>query len=83
MRYNHSIISRLLKDAVRLGMVGDNVARKATAPRQPKTKQARELCSADQTRTFLDWARNREHRVQADGKIGQTHQIVVDAVEGL
>ncbi len=63
VRYIHSIISRSLKDAVKLGIVGDNVARNATAPRQPKTKQARELWTADQTRVFLDWARNQEHRL--------------------
>lgn len=63
VRYIHTIISRSLKDAVKLGMVNDNVARNATAPRQPKGKPARELWTADQTRTFLAWARSQNHRL--------------------
>lgn len=63
VRYIHTIISRSLKDAVKLGMVTDNVARNATAPRQPKAKKTRELWTAEQTRTFLEWARGQDHRL--------------------
>jgi len=44
-------------------MVTDNVARNATAPRQPKAKKTRDLWTAEQTRTFLDWARSEDHRL--------------------
>lgn len=63
VRYIHTIISRSLKDAVKLGLVTDNVARNATPPRKAKAKQARELWTAEQTRTFLRWAQTERHRL--------------------
>lgn len=62
VRYIHTIISRSLKDAVKLGLVNDNVARNATPPRQPKTKVTRPMWTAEETRTFLEWARSEQHR---------------------
>lgn len=63
VRYIHTIISRSLKDAVKLDLVNDNIARNATPPRKPKTKTTRPLWTAEQTRTFLDWARGEQHRL--------------------
>lgn len=63
VRYIHTIISRSLKDAVKLGLVNDNVARNATPPRNPKTKTVRPMWTAEQTRTFLDWGRAEQHRL--------------------
>jgi len=62
VRYIHTIISRSLKDAVKLGLVNDNVARNASPPRKPKTKIIRPMWTADETRTFLAWARSDQHR---------------------
>lgn len=62
VRYIHTIISRSLKDAVKLGLVNDNVARNATPPRKLRTKLVRPMWTAEQTRTFLDWARGDQHR---------------------
>ena len=62
VRYIHTIISRSLKDAVKLGLVNDNIARNATPPRKPKTKVTRPMWTAEETRTFLDWARSEHHR---------------------
>ena len=62
VRYIHTIISRSLKGAVKLGLVNDNIARNATPPRKPKTKVTRPMWTAEQTRTFLDWARSENHR---------------------
>ena len=63
VRYIHTIISRSLKDAVKLCLVNDNVAKNASPPRKPKTKTVRPMWTAEQTRTFLDWARADEHRL--------------------
>lgn len=63
VRYIHTIISRSLKDAVKLGFVKDNIARNASPPRQPKTKAARPLWTAEETRTFLDSTRTEQHRL--------------------
>jgi len=63
VRYIHTIVSRSLKDAVKLGLVNDNVAKNASPPRKPKTKAVRPMWTAEQTRTFLDWARADEHRL--------------------
>ena len=63
VRYIHTIISRSLKDAVKLGLVNDNVAKNASPPRKPKTKTVRPMWTAEQTRTFLEWARADEHRL--------------------
>jgi len=63
VRYIHTIISRSLKDAVKLGLLNDNIARNATAPRESKAKQARALWTAEQTRTFLEWAQSVQHRL--------------------
>ena len=63
VRYIHTIISRSLKDAVKLGFVNDNIARNASPPRQPKTKAARPLWTAEETRTFLDSTRAEQHRL--------------------
>ena len=43
--------------------MNDNVARNASPPRKPKTKTIRPMWTAEQTRTFLAWARADEHRL--------------------
>ncbi len=63
VRYIHTIISRSLKDAVKIGLVNDNIARNASPPRKPKAKTTRPMWTAEQTRTFLDWARAEQHRL--------------------
>ena len=63
VRYIHTIISRSLKDAVKLGFVNDNIARNASPPRQPKTKAARPLWTAEETRAFLASTRAEQHRL--------------------
>ncbi len=63
VRYIHTIISRSLKDAAKLGLVADNIARNATAPRKSKAKPERELWTAEQTRILLEWARSQHHRL--------------------
>jgi len=62
VRYIHTIISRSLKDAVKLGLVNDNIARNASPPRKPKSKTTRPIWTAAETRIFLDWARSEQHR---------------------
>ena len=57
VRYIHTIISSSLNDAVKLCLVNDNVARNASPPRKPKTKTVRPMWTAEQTRTFLEWAK--------------------------
>ena len=54
-------IARSLKDALKLGLVVDNVARNASPPRKPKAKPARELWTAEQTKSFLQWAQSIDH----------------------
>lgn len=61
VRYIHTIISRSLKDALKLGLVVDNAARNASPPRKPKAKPSRELWTADQTKSFLRWAHSIDH----------------------
>ena len=63
VRYIHTIISCSLNDAVKLCLVNDNVARNASPPRKPRTKTVRPMWTAEQTRTFLAWARADEHRL--------------------
>ena len=63
VRYIHTIISRSLKDAAKLGFVNANAASNASPPREPKTKTPKALWTADQTRTFLEWGRAIDHRL--------------------
>ena len=43
VRYIHTIISRSLKDTVKLALVNDNMAENASPPRKPKTKTVRPM----------------------------------------
>lgn len=61
VRYIHTIISKSLRDAMRLGIAGQNAASNASPPRQPKTRSERILWTADQTRRFLEWAKATDH----------------------
>lgn len=63
VRFIHTIISRSLKAAVKIGLVNDNIARNASPPRKPKAKTIRPMWTAEQTRTFLDWAGAEQHRL--------------------
>jgi integrase len=61
VRYVHTIISKSLRDAIRLGIVNQNAAANASPPRPPKTRPERKLWTADQTRCFLQWSREVDH----------------------
>ena len=63
VQYIHTIISRSLKDATKLRLVHENVAGNATPPRSSKARQERLLWTAEQTRGFLSWARDTDHRL--------------------
>ena len=62
VRYIHTIISKSLKDAAKLGLVTQNVASNASPPRAPKTRPERKLWTGEQTRLFLEWCRSTEHQ---------------------
>ncbi|MGH1487969.1 MAG: tyrosine-type recombinase/integrase [Acidimicrobiales bacterium] len=63
IRYIHTIISRCLKDAVKLGLLTTNPASNATPPSASRSKPPRTLWSAEQTRTFFEWLRDADHRL--------------------
>ena len=63
VRYIHTIISRALKDAIKVGFIGSNAARNASPPRKPKGKAKKTVWTAEQTRSFLDWAKSIDHRL--------------------
>jgi integrase len=63
-RYIHTIIHRMLRDAVRWGRVPRNVADAADPPRAAATpRPAMKTWTAEQVRVFLD--HTREHRLHA------------------
>lgn len=63
VRYIHTIISRSLKDAIKLGFVSTNAASNASPPRKPKSKPAKQLWTAEQTQDFLGWVMQMDHRL--------------------
>lgn len=63
VRYIHTIISRALNDAVKLGIVTRNVAAAASPPRATRGRPDKVLWSGEETRRFLTWARETEHRL--------------------
>ena len=63
VRYIHAIISRSLKDAVKVELVQSNAAKGASPPRQSRGKKAKQLWTAEQTRTFLTWCREQKMRL--------------------
>ena len=62
VRYIHTIISKSLKDAAKLGLLNQNVAANASPPRAPKTRPERKLWTGEQTRLFLEWCRATDHQ---------------------
>lgn len=63
VRYIHTIISRSLREAIRLGYIATNPAANASPPRSSKARTERAVWTADETRRFLSWARDRQHRL--------------------
>ena len=63
VRYIHTIISRSLKDAIKLEIVKANAATNASPPRKSKTKTTKQLWTAEQTQAFLGWAQQSDHRL--------------------
>jgi integrase len=63
VRYIHTIISRALRDAVRLGFIANNPAASASPPRGAKTRIVRPMWTAAETRSFLTWARAEQLRL--------------------
>lgn len=63
VRYIHTIISRSLRDAVKLGYVTVNVAASASPPRKSKARKEKVLWTADHTRSFLEWCQTQPHRL--------------------
>src|SRR6266540_3698567 len=63
VRYIHTIISRSLREAIRLGYIANNPAANASPPRSAKTRPDRAVWTADETRRFLAWAREQQHRL--------------------
>jgi integrase len=63
VRYIHTIISRSLRDATKLGYVTVNVAASASPPRKSKARKEKVLWTADQTREFLEWCQTQKHRL--------------------
>jgi integrase len=63
VRYIHTIISRSLREAIRLGFLANNPAANASPPRNSKARPERVVWTADETRRFLSWAKQREHRL--------------------
>jgi integrase len=63
VRYIHTIVSRSLRDAIRLGYLANNPASNASPPRGSKARHEAAVWTADQTRRFLTWARERGQRL--------------------
>ncbi len=63
VRYIHTIISRSLRDAVKLGYVTVNVAASASPPRKSKARTEKVLWTGAQTRSFLEWCQTERHRL--------------------
>ena len=63
VRYIHTIISRSLRDAVKLDYVTTNVASSASPPRKSKARPEKVLWTAEQTREFLQWCQSQNHRL--------------------
>jgi hypothetical protein len=63
VRYIHTIISRSLKEAIRLGYLASNPASNASPPRSSKVRPERPVWTADETHRFLSWARDQQHRL--------------------
>lgn len=53
VRYIHSIISRSLRDAVKLGLINGNPASNASPPRKSKARKKEALWTAEETKRFL------------------------------
>jgi integrase len=58
VRYIHTIVSRSLREAIRLGFIANNPAANASPPRAPKSRAERTVWTAGETRAFLAWARS-------------------------
>lgn len=63
VRYIHTIISRSLRDAVKLGYITVNVAASASPPRKSKARVEKVLWTGGQTRSFLEWCQAERHRL--------------------
>ena len=63
IRYIHTIVSRSLREAIRLGYITSNPAANASPPRSTKAPVERAVWTAEQTRNFLTWARAEQLRL--------------------
>ena len=63
VRYISTIISASLRDAMKLGLVTENVVAKSSPPRKPRRRPKKEIWSSTQTRQFLQWVFDIEHRL--------------------
>lgn len=63
VRYISTIISGSLRDAIKLGLLTENVVAKSSPPRKPRRRPKKVLWTTAETRQFLQWVFDIEHRL--------------------